>query len=512
MKNDPPYNTINLQILFYMEVKGVISMEDWVTIRNIKKRNPSLGTRKIAEILEISRNTVKRALRSETYPGYQREKKVYEKLKPFHDFIKESYLLKNQRISVIITNLRSKGYEGSDIAVYRYIYDNFQEIKKDIKRKSYKPYETAPGEQMQYDWSEYKVKFGEEEYKVYVHQLICGFSRKKILNVSLDISQSSILTVLTESFAELGGVCKRIQVDNARQLVSNANKNNLKWNETFLKFCGYYGIEATRSRPYYPQSKGKVENPFSYIEHHFIRNNQFESISDFYKKLKKFQEEFNNRRHSVIKTYPNQLFEKEKEFLVDLPSSETYFSYSEVRKVTSDCLVSYKGNRYSVPHFFTGKEVWLRNYKGLKLQIYSNEGKLIAEHEISRNKGDVILKKSHYKNYKNEEHESFDVLRHKFLEKFSEFKDKEIFLERLKGQKRLNPAYHLKQIISIFEYYKESDCISVMKECINYNVFSYHFVKGLIQQYSLKQEPLISRKIEIPLKDVKRSLEEYQLW
>lgn len=490
----------------------MISMEDWVTIRNLKKRNPSLGTRKIAEILGLSRNTVRKALRSETYPNYEREKKAYKKLKPFHEFIKESYLFKKQPVSVIISNLRSKGYLGSEIAVYRYINDNFQEIRKDMERKSYQPYETSPGEQMQYDWSEYKVKFGEEEIKVYVHQLICGFSRKKILNASMDISQSTILTVLTECFSELKGVCKRIQVDNAKQLVSNASRNNFKWNETFLNFCGYYGIEATRSRPYYPQSKGKVENPFAYIKNHFINNTTFESFEDFFRKLKKFQEEFNNRHHRVIKTTPNKLFEKEKEFLMELPSENVFFTCPELRKVTSDCLISYKGNRYSVPYFFVGKEVWVRCYKGIKLQVYSQQGKLISEHEISKGKGEVILNKSHYKNYKDiEERQSFDSLRHEFLKRFSDFEEKEVFLNMLKGQKRLNPSYHLKQIIKIFEYYSKEDCIEILRSCIKYNVFSYHFVKGLIQKCALKREPIILNGIKYPEKDVKRSLKEYKI-
>lgn len=490
----------------------MISMEDWITIRNLKKRNPSLGTRKIAEIIGVSRNTVRRALRNDTYPNYQRKKKVYKQLEPFYDFIKDSYLLKKQRISVIISNLRSKGYKGSDIAVYRYIKDNFQELRRGMESKSYEPYETAPGEQMQYDWSEYKVKIGEEEVKVYVHQLICGFSRKKIFDVSVDISQSTILTVLLESFLELGGVCKRIQVDNARQLVSDASRNNFKWNPTFLKFCGYYGIEPTRSRPYYPQSKGKVENPFDYIKHHFIKNNTFTSFNDFYKKLKEFQEKFNNRHHSVIKTSPNKLFEKEKEYLMELPSEEIFFICPEIRRVTSDCLISYKGNRYSVPYLFVGKEVWLRCYKGLKVQVYSQKGKIIAEHPISKGKGNVILNKAHYKNYNDiGEQQSFDSLKYKFLERFSDFEEKEIFLERLKGQKRLNPSYHFKHIIAIFEYYSKADCIEVMRECIKYNVFSYQFVKGLIQQYSLKEEPLLSSEINLPKKDVKRAIKEYAL-
>jgi transposase len=493
-----------------VEVKGVISMEDWVTIRNLKKHNPSLGTRKIAELLGISRNTVKRALNNEVYPSYQRKKKVYEKLNPFHEFIKESYLIKKQRISVIISNLRSKGYEGSDIAVYRYISDHFQEIRNSMKSKSYQPYETAPGEQMQYDWSEYKVKFGKEEIKVYLHSLVYGFSRIKILNASLDISQATILTVLSEGFSELGGVCKRIQVDNAKQLVSSASKNNFKWNDTFFNFCGYYGIEPTRSRPYYPQSKGKVENSFLFIENHFIKNNVFESFDDFYKKLKQFQAEFNNRYHSVIKTTPIQLFEKEKEFLLKLSEEDISFICPDVRKVTSDCLISYNGNRYSVPYHFAGKEVFVRCYKGLKLQVYSQGKRLIAEHEVSTSKGDVIINKAHYKNFNTEEQKSFDSLKKRYIEKFSEFEDRTLFLERLKSQKKVNPSYHLKQILYIFEYYSNPYCIKVMKNCIKYNTFSYHFVKSLIQEYSIKEDVLNTVEIEIPSVDVKRPLLEYK--
>jgi len=487
-------------------------MEDWVTIRNLKKRNPSYGTRKIAEILGVSRNTVRRALKEEIYSGYNREKKSYKKLDPFYDYIKNSYLLKNQRVSVIISNLKSKGYTGSDIAVYRYINDNFSEIKTNINSKSYEPYETLPGKQMQYDWSQYKVKFGDKEVKIYIHLLICGYSRKKVFNASLDISQSSILTTLSESFLELKGICERIQVDNAKQLVTNASINNFKWNESFLNFCGYYGIKPTRSRPYYPQSKGKVENPFNYLEHHFIKNNEFESFEDLFKKLKAFQEEFNSRYHSKLKSTPNEIFEKEKEFLISLPSEDILLTCMELRKVTSDCLISYKGNRYSVPYYFVGKEVWIRSYKGLKLQIFSNKKQLIAEHNMSIGKGNVILDKSHYKNYNNtDKQNSFESFKFRFLEKFSDYKNKDIFLEYLKKQKGINPAYHLKQIISIFEYYDTIDCISVMEECINYNTFNYRIVKGLLQQHNLKKDSISFVKIQLPSKDVKRPLLEYSL-
>ncbi len=43
-------------------------MEDWVKIRNLKKKNPELGTRAIAKLVGVSRNTVKKALKADFYP------------------------------------------------------------------------------------------------------------------------------------------------------------------------------------------------------------------------------------------------------------------------------------------------------------------------------------------------------------------------------------------------------------------------------------------------------------
>lgn len=71
----------------------MVSMEDWVTIRNLRKKNPGIGTRKIASLLGISRNTVRRAISSETYPGYHKEAIVPALIDPFAAYIKESYLV-----------------------------------------------------------------------------------------------------------------------------------------------------------------------------------------------------------------------------------------------------------------------------------------------------------------------------------------------------------------------------------------------------------------------------------
>ncbi|MGP8319277.1 MAG: Mu transposase domain-containing protein [Methanosarcinaceae archaeon] len=44
---------------------------------------------------------------------------------------------------------------------------------------------------------------------------------------------------------------------------------------------------------------------------------------------------------------------------------------NEFRKVRSDCLISVDGNRYSVPHIFAGRDVWIRISQGRYLEVHS---------------------------------------------------------------------------------------------------------------------------------------------
>ncbi len=138
-------------------------MEDWVTIRNIKSKNQHLGTRKIANMLGISRNTVKKALKDDIHQYNRGIRKINSNVKPFVDFIKESFIKKNLRASRILKDIRSKGYKGSSYALYTYIRGELKPIKDDIGKhnpQAFKSYSTDPGEQMQYDWAEYIVPIG----------------------------------------------------------------------------------------------------------------------------------------------------------------------------------------------------------------------------------------------------------------------------------------------------------------------------------------------------------------
>ena len=95
-------------------------MEDWVTIRNIKKRNEALGTREIAKLLHISRNTVKAALRSQECPRYERKAISNPEIKPFENYINEGIIKRRLLKSRVLEDIKSKGYKGSKSAFYRF--------------------------------------------------------------------------------------------------------------------------------------------------------------------------------------------------------------------------------------------------------------------------------------------------------------------------------------------------------------------------------------------------------
>jgi transposase len=483
----------------------VITMEDWVTIRTLKAKNPKMTNREIARLIGISHHTVKTALASGDPPAYDRANKANPKLDPFREVIFEMANIKHFRTSRIINELRSKGYTGGKTAVYELLSD----IKIDTQRH-FTPYETQPGEHALFDWSPYTVLLGGQLTKIFVYSYINGFSRFRVYDVSLSEHQGAVLEALENGIIESGGVPGRVQVDNAKVFIINPSRNNFQWNARYLHFCGHYGFEPSRSLPSHPWSKGKVEKPFDYLETHFIAGASFTDFLDLATKLKTFQHTVNTRVHATLKTTPEELIGEDRKAFSPLPESRYVGVKEETRKVTSDCLLSFGGSRYSVPWPFAGKHVWVRLSKGYFLEVYSQANALIAAHVVATKKGSVVLEKAHYRTAASAQ-VSIERLRVRFREVFP---DHEMFLEKLLAQKRYNARYHLQEILELSTLYCSDDFRRALDISLTYNVFTVKFISGYLekhhrQSFDLPPAPLISRNDLPPV--VTRNLAEYTL-
>ena len=495
----------------------MITMEDWVTIKNLKAKNPSMSFRQIAKFLQVSHHTVKKALSEESPPEYKRPEKINADIEPFKEVIFEMANVKRFKGSRILEEIKSKGFKGGQTSFYFYL----KKIKHEQKQKHFTPYETAPGEQAQFDWSPYTVLIDGQLTRIYLYSYINSFSRFQVLEVSLSQTQAAVFEALENSIRESSGVCSRVQTDNAKAFIDNASVNNFRWNKRYIHFCGHYGFSPSRSLPAHPWSKGKVEKPFSYIENHFIAGAEFESFEDLQNKLKAFQKKLNQRLHSVIKAPPEEMFKNEIMSFLSIPEQRYIGTKEEVRKVTFDCLISFGGSRYSVPWMFAGKQVWIRVSKGYMLEVYSQSNKLVATHKLSLKKSAIVIQQEHYKG-NNSELGNFERLKINFLEIFP---GNELFVEKLRASKRISSRYQLSQILQLSKLYKEEDFIDAINKSLQYNVFNSSFIAGYLeknhkQKFDLNRsgidliqtQTINVKTINVKTINVKRDMNEYRLF
>jgi transposase len=483
----------------------MISMEEWTTIRCLF--NKGISQRQISKLLNISRNTVSNAIKSNNSPKYNIEKIKPSSLEKYKDQIENMFFNKNYIGSRILNELRDMGYKGGKSAFYNY----FSKIVggKRINKIS-QPYETQPGIQAQFDWSPYTVYINNILTKVIVFSTILGYSRKRKYVGSLSEDQESVFTSIEEGFGYFGGIPQELLVDNAKQMVTNPNPKYFEWNKKFLEFCGYYGVTPKHCKIRTAKTKGKVENPFYYLEQHFIKGNNFKDFNDFEKKLEVFNEEVNNKIHSSLKITPDEKFLEEKHYLNKIPDKPFAGVQEVFRKVNWDCLLSFEGNKYSVPHHYAGKSVWIKKIKGVVLRIYSQKGIIIAEHSLSGKKGEVVMNNKHYEGLYTFKPQSLSFLKEKFNKYYPQ---NYLFLEKLLACKKLSPVRHLKRILSMRDFYSDNDMGFAFSKCLEWNNFNADVFIGVLRNHCevSKPELLTKHRLELPkTENIQRDLNEYE--
>lgn len=476
-------------------------MDEWTTIRTLRAKGVSI--RKIARVCKVSRNTVRRVIREEARTIYQRKPKEDHVLKEFEKEVQEM-VEKHFIGSRMLEELRKKGYRGSPVTLYRYLKK--QGLNKPSNKVSMR-YETAPGEQYQFDWSGYRVRIGGQERQVYCFLVVSGYSRYKTGIFAYTDTQQSVLDGLESSFNDLGGAAKQLLIDNATAMVCYHRGEDIVFNENFLEFCGTYRIEPKPCPCYWPRLKGKVENPFRYIEEHFVKGNEFESLEDLNKKFKDFLRRWCFEVHRGIQRIPGELFEQEKPLLTSLPGLPFFSSQRVFRKVSWDCLISVEGVRYSVPHRYAGKQVCIVSYLGERLRIFNLANELIATHMISTSKGRTVIDPDHYEGLRPTLPKSAPCIREDFLKVFGKH-GKEFYL-RLFKEYAHNASRWAKMILSLKSFYRVEDIEEAMGVSL-----SFGSCKISTLRYLLSHKPLwahgLSSGTRIRSPQITRSLGYYR--
>ncbi|MBC3802959.1 hypothetical protein GH808_00685 [Acetobacterium fimetarium] len=180
------------------------NLEDWAAVQKVYKQSKS--KRATADILGISRNTVKKLLGLSEPPKYQRSEygtKIDQYREKIIEWRCEPYRFNGTRI---FRELRKKGYQGSIGPIYRFLRKVDEDMDDHISRKATVRHESPPGDQAQFDWSEYEVIIGGRYRKVYCFAMILAASRKKAVCFSQKVDGSAIYEAIQELYDDLGGV------------------------------------------------------------------------------------------------------------------------------------------------------------------------------------------------------------------------------------------------------------------------------------------------------------------
>jgi transposase len=244
----------------------MLDQESLVDIHVLHRQGCSV--RGISRQLGISRNIVRRYLRDIAQsPDYGPRAARPSKLDAFKPYLRERIeAAKPYWIPAVVLcrELQTRGYEGQEGIVKNYVRQFKPITKEPVVR-----FETAPGQQMQVDFT--TIKRGRNKLKGFVATL--GYSRACYVCFSEYEKQEDWVAGIEGALNYFGGVPKEILFDNAKCIMIERDaygEGQHRWNSKLLQLSGDYGFRLRACRPYRAKTKGKVERFNGYLKHSFI--------------------------------------------------------------------------------------------------------------------------------------------------------------------------------------------------------------------------------------------------
>ncbi len=149
-------------------------------------------------------------------------------------------------------------------------------------------------------------------------------------------------------------------------------------NRQFEDFAGFYGFRPILCRPYRGQTKGKVERTVAFVRDNFMTGIRYSSLDDLNGQALAWCNKVNGKVHSTTGEVPFERLGREH---LNPLSRQYLIEKINLRRVEKDCLISYAGNKYSVPAEYVGKDVAVVGLDNMLAAYF--EGKQIALHKIS---------------------------------------------------------------------------------------------------------------------------------
>jgi len=360
------------------------------SVRNeiIRLTQQGLSQRRIAQRLQVSRDTVRRivrqvtAARTEGGAAAAPEPRARPRrcLDPF-DAVIQHLLGRFPDLTArrLWEELRQRGFTGSYPTVWR----RLQELRPAPAQRPVVRFETAPGAQAQMDYATYTIAFTEAgPRRVQLFSYLLGYSRRQYLHFVERQDFDTTVRQHLAAFSHLGGVAATCLYDNFKVVVQGYEDDEPIYNPRFLAFATHYGFRPWACRPRRPQTKGKVERPFHYAETSLLCGREFRTLSHLNEVTAWWLANVADVRvHGETKERPLDRHAAERAYLLPLPAQPYALAQVVYRHVSAEGLVSWHGNGYSVPWRWIGRLLAVR-ITAEEVIVYGPQLEEVARHRL----------------------------------------------------------------------------------------------------------------------------------
>lgn len=390
-------------MIIKVNVNSEIKVNSLVDLHKLKVimevNNLKVNKSQIARELGVDARTVGKYLNGYVKPTTRNRKSPIDDFKPIiQSLLSEESIQVFYYKRVLWQYLKDNhGLDCAQSSFRRYISNNvefndyFKRRKKGyISNKSTMRFETDKGQQAQLDWKE-NIDFvlsTVEVININIFVLILSYSRFRIYRLSLEKTQDILFSFLNESFETFGGVPKELLTDNMKTVMDQPRTayQSGKVNNKFQQFADDYGFKVRPCIAGRPNTKAKVEAPMKLLDEIRAYNGTL-NFNELHELISKLNNRINGTCHTSTGKIPVLHLEKEKDFLLDLPTEQIRNRYSIITtsvKVNRQSMISYKSNQYSVPPEYINKKLKLQVYDN-QLHLYYNTN-LVTIHEIKNQK------------------------------------------------------------------------------------------------------------------------------
>ncbi len=446
----------------------------------VQRRQSGMSMRAIAEELGISRGAVARALARvqaqrdgrAAPPGRPRPRKSI--IDPFEPILKE-LLAKYPNLTTerALQELQARGFTGK----YTVVRQRMTLLRPRTPRTPVPRFETGPGAQAQMDYGVYDLDFTREgRRRVYLFSYVLGYSRRQYLHFVESMDLPTTLREHVHAFHHLGGVARVCLYDNFKAVVLRHDADGAFYNPKFLAFATHYGFRPHACRVRRPQTKGKVERQFYFVEVSLLNGRTFETLEHLNEVTAQWLAEVADVRIlRDFKESPLQRHAVEQSHLLTLPTCDFDTAQVVYRHVNVEGYVMHRLNLYSAPWSHIGQVLPVRVTES-EVIIYSIGLEEIARHALlpRATQGARQTLKSH--------HPAADPIERELLlrQRFGELGPIALtFLDGLLA-KQIQGKLQAQQLLALLAQYQRDDVHQALERAVRFGAFSLAAIRRIL--------------------------------